>query len=286
MKILLTNDDGIYAPGLAAMERALRRLGDVYVVAPAKEQSGVSHSITFLTPLQAKKVYVGENHWGWTFAATPADCAKLGISEILPCKPDLVVSGINGGLNAGVNILYSGTVAAAVEGALCGVTGIAVSLEYNEHADFHRAADLAIGVIESIWSHAVSADPNMYETKLFNINIPVSALKKGVVEVRAVGMDVTPYWESYEKRIDPMNRSYYWLTGKPGRTNKQDSPNTITDWQTILHDFITVTPLQYDMTNRRQLEDMQQWNLAPKQDGGTEPDLPHTGPRIRTITQK
>ncbi len=281
MKILLTNDDGIYAPGLAALERALRRLGEVYVVAPAREQSGVSHSITFLTPLQVKKIYVNDHHWGWTVDGTPADCVKLGISEILPDKPDLVGSGINGGLNAGVNILYSGTVAAAVEGALYGITSVAVSLEYDENEPFHQAADLASGIIEKILASGQDA-----ETRLYNINIPVSALKKEPVEVRAVGMDVTPYWESFEKRTDPMKRFYYWLTGKPGRGNaKQHSSNAATDLQTILDGFVTVTPLQYDMTNWRQVEAMRQWELAPQREEKPGHEPPHTGPTIRMTSR-
>ncbi len=284
MKILLTNDDGIYAPGLAAMARALQRLGEVYVVAPAREQSGVSHSITFLTPLQVKKVYVDNNHWGWTVDGTPADCVKLGISEIVPDRPDLVVSGINGGLNAGVNILYSGTVAAAVEGALNGIASVAVSLEYDENEPFHRAANIAAGVIDGILTHSTG-------TKLYNINIPLSALKKEPVEVRAVGMDVTPYWESFEKRVDPMDRSYYWLTGKPDRKNAKHPSRAATDLQALLDGFVTVTPLQYDMTDWQQLEAMQQcalqrWELSPSREGKAGHEPPHTGPVIRTTSKE
>src|SRR3954469_8758269 len=120
MQILLTNDDGIYAPGLAAMERALQRMGNVNVVAPAVEQSGVGHSITFLSPLMAKEVFDGDRRRGWAVEGSPADCVKLAVSEF--CRePDLIVSGINGGLNLGINVLYSGTVAGATEGAVFGI---------------------------------------------------------------------------------------------------------------------------------------------------------------------
>ena len=115
--ILLTNDDGIHAPGLAALERELRQLGDVCVVAPAAEQSGVGHSITFLSPLICREVYEGDRRRGWAVEGSPADCVKIGVFEFCPQRPDLIVSGINGGLNAGINVLYSGTVAAAIEGA-------------------------------------------------------------------------------------------------------------------------------------------------------------------------
>ena len=129
MQILLTNDDGIYAPGLAALERELRQLGDVCVVAPATEQSGVGHSITFLSPLVVKELFDGDRRRGWAVEGSPADCVKIGVFEFCPRRPDLVVSGINGGLNAGINVLYSGTVAAAIEGAFFEITSMAVSLE-------------------------------------------------------------------------------------------------------------------------------------------------------------
>ena len=155
MLILLTNDDGIYAPGLAALEREFRHWGDVVVVAPATEQSGVGHAITYLTPLTVKEVFrdensTGERRWGWAVQGSPADCVKIGIHEFCPRPPDLILSGINSGLNAGINILYSGTVAAAIEGAFFGVTSVAVSLEFDEHARFDKAARLARQVMEQV----------------------------------------------------------------------------------------------------------------------------------------
>jgi 5'-nucleotidase len=277
MKILLTNDDGIYAPGLAAMEQALRRLGDVYVVAPSKEQSGVSHSITFLTPLMVKRVFVDNKPWGWTVDGSPADCVKLGVTEIIPDRPDLIVSGINGGLNAGINILYSGTVAAAVEGAFYGITSIAVSLQYDENEPFHRAADLAADVIEKI------LEKKDQETRLYNINIPLAALRKDKIETRIVEMDVAQYWESFERRTDPLGRSYYWLTGRPDpRQPKQTKPVEMTDITAISNGFISVTPLDYDMTNRSQLAAMQSWNLSPTSGDTDREKSEYTGPTIRT----
>jgi 5'-nucleotidase len=277
MKILLTNDDGIYAPGLAAMEHALRQLGEVYVVAPSKEQSGVSHSITFLTPLMLKKVFVDNRHWGWTVDGSPADCVKLGISEIVPDRPDLVVSGINGGLNAGINIIYSGTVAAAVEGVFYGITSIAVSLEYDENEPFHQAAEWAVDVIRKI------LEKKDREPRLYNINIPLSALRQNRAETRIVGMDVAQYWESFERRTDPLGRFYYWLTGRPdSRQPKPVKPVEMTDMTALIQGFIAVTPLNYDMTHQSQLAIMEQWDLNPenKKAGGDKPA--RTGPTIRT----
>ena len=127
MQILLTNDDGVYAPGIAALETELRRLGDVTIVAPATEQSGVGHAITFLTPLICHALYEGDRRRGWSVEGSPADCVKLGAFELCRQRPELIVSGINSGLNAGINVLYSGTVAAAIEGAFFGITSVAVS---------------------------------------------------------------------------------------------------------------------------------------------------------------
>jgi 5'-nucleotidase len=139
----------------AALAAQLRRLGEVYVAAPATEQSGVGHSITYLTPLIVKEMYHGERRWGWAVEGSPADCVKLGVTQLCPRPPDLVVSGINSGLNAGINVLYSGTVAAAIEGAFFGITSVAVSLEYgkiefDERAHCAKAARLAVEIIQRI----------------------------------------------------------------------------------------------------------------------------------------
>src|SRR5919197_6737119 len=154
MRILLTNDDGIYAPGLRALRHELLKLGSVTVVAPATEQSAAGHSVTLLNPLLVSEVYEddGKTFLGWAVEGRPADCVKLALLELLPDPPDLIVSGLNAGSNAGINVLYSGTVAAAIEGAFYHRTAIAVSLEYTKPKplDFPRAADLARRVIEQI----------------------------------------------------------------------------------------------------------------------------------------
>ncbi|MCL2710613.1 MAG: 5'/3'-nucleotidase SurE [Planctomycetaceae bacterium] len=276
MRILLTNDDGVYAPGLAAMERVLRRLGKVFVVAPLREQSGVAHSITFLTPLQARKVYVNDKHWAWTVDGSPADCVKLAVSTILPERPDLVVSGINGGLNAGSNILYSGTVAAAVEGAFNGITSIAVSLQYIENEPFQQAADLAEGVIRKILEQSSVAG------RIYNINIPLSALQTDVPEVKVVPMDAMQHWEMYECRTDPTGRSYYWLAGeRDPRQPKPKKPEQTTDLIALSQGHITLTPLNFDVTDKRSLKEMADWDLTPLPNETRTSESEHTGPRLR-----
>ena len=153
MLILLTNDDGVYAPGLRAMRAELKKLGQVVVVAPAAEQSAAGHSITLLTPLLVQEVLDADNQpMGWAVEGRPADCVKLALIELLPGPPDLIVSGLNAGSNAGINVLYSGTVAAAIEGAFFGITSIAISLEYKKppKLNFPKAAVLGRQMVEQI----------------------------------------------------------------------------------------------------------------------------------------
>jgi len=243
MLIMLTNDDGIFAPGLAALEKALRQLGDVQVVAPSTEQSGVGHAITFLTPLTAKEVFDGDRSRGWAVDGSPADAVKLGISEFCPRRPDLVVSGINSGLNAGINVLYSGTVAAAVEGAFFGITSIAVSLEWDEHADYGRAAEIGLDVIRGLLARQPA------KGSLFNINIPTRALR-GTPELRVVPMSVARYGEAFERRTDPRGRAYYWATNDPP---PPPSPHE-SDVTALAAGAVTLTPLDYDLTHRAAID--------------------------------
>ena len=251
MQILLTNDDGIYAPGLAAMERALAQLGDVTVVAPATEQSGVGHSITFLSPLMAKEVFDGERR-RWAVEGSPADCVKLAIGEFCPRRPDLVVSGINGGFNIGINVLYSGTVAGATEGALFGIRSVAVSLEYDERPQFDRAAELAVRLIEQFISQE---DPR--DQPLYNVNIPTVALERPT-EVRVVPMATARWPADFDERIDPKGRRYYWAMGTPPTAIGGE----LTDLEAIEQGFVTVTPLRIDRTEPNMLDQLQGWKLS------------------------
>jgi 5'-nucleotidase len=246
--ILLTNDDGIYAPGIAALERELRQIGDVLLCAPATEQSGVGHSITFLSPLVVKEVFEGDRRRGWAVEGSPADSVKIGIFEFCPRRPDIVVSGINGGLNAGINVLYSGTVAAAIEGAFFGITSVAVSLEYDEHARFDKAAKLARSIIEQIRSHQGTA------SHLYNINIPTAALETQP-ELHVVPMGVAQYGERYERRKDPRGRTYYWMAGDP----PSDLSGPETDLIALKKGHVTLTPLDFNLTNRTLLDPMASW---------------------------
>lgn len=246
MRILLTNDDGIHAPGLVALEQELRQLGELDVVAPATEQSGVGHSITFLSPLIAHEVFDGDRRRGWAVEGSPADSVKLGIFEFCQQRPDLIVSGINGGLNAGINVLYSGTVAAAIEGAFFGITSIAVSLEFDEHARYAEAAKLARQVIAKITSQQPTS-------RLYNLNIPTTGIDDP--KLRVVPMGVARYGEHFIKRTDPKGRPYYWATNDP--PPKDDG--TETDLTALSKGHVTLTPLDFDMTHHSALNEMRQW---------------------------
>jgi 5'-nucleotidase len=251
MRILLTNDDGVYAPGLHALRKELLKLGSVTVVAPAGEQSAVGHSITLLAPLLAQEV-LDENQQpiGWAVEGRPADCVKLALLELLPEPPDLVVSGLNAGSNAGINVLYSGTVAAAIEAAFFQHTSVAVSLEYTKvrPLNFPRAAELARQVIEQLLQQRPARGT------LFNVNIP--SLEKGPVRgIRVVPQNLAPYVETFDRRVDPRGRTYFW-TNPDFRC---PAPHPDTDVTALGESYITVTPLQFNLTDRALLEQMQTW---------------------------
>ena len=243
MHILLTNDDGIFAPGLQALHDELLRLGHVDVVAPSVEQSGVSHSITYLEPLLVQDVFRNGKLFGQGVRGSPADCVKLAMLQICNTPPDLVVSGINAGGNTGINVLYSGTVAGAIEGAFFGTTSVAVSLASCENPDYARAARLAVRLIEQLV--AGETRPGA----LWNMNLPES--KPGwPIGVKTLPMGLSRYREAMERRIDPRGRPYYWTMNAPQGEHKIE-PGT--DVEGAIDGYITLTPLHFDLTDRRRL---------------------------------
>jgi 5'-nucleotidase len=254
MRILLTNDDGIYAPGLRALRRELLPLGEVTVVAPATEQSAAGHSVTLLTPLLVTEVFEDQTFLGWAVEGRPADCVKLALLELLPDMPDVIISGMNAGSNAGINVLYSGTVAAAIEGAFFRKTSIALSLDYTKARplDFAKAASIGRVMIEQIL--AMPPAPG----SLFNVNIP--ALEMGPVQgVRVVQQGTAAYTEAFDRRIDPRGRTYFWT----GKDFICPNPHPDTDVEALAQRYVTITPLQFDLTHHAMLQQMQsrQWHL-------------------------
>jgi 5'-nucleotidase len=251
VRILLTNDDGILATGIRELRRVLERMGDVTMVAPASEQSAVGHSITLMNPLLVREVHEEGKPVGYAVEGKPADCVKLGLVQLLDKPPHLVVSGINAGSNAGINVLYSGTVAAAIEGAFFDVTSIAVSLTQPEDTHYAQAADIAGDVIEQILAQRPRAG------ELFNINIP--DLSKGPPRgIRVARQALTCYRESYEARRDPRGRLYYWLLADPLMADG----DLDADMTALSHHYVTVTPLHFDLTDRDRLARMKSWDWS------------------------
>ena len=252
MRILLTNDDGIYAPGLRALRLELQKIGTVEVIAPATEQSATGHSVTLNNPIVVQEIYDEKMaRIGWAVEGRPADCVKLALRELLGYRPDLIVSGLNAGSNAGINVLYSGTVAAAIEGAFFGITSIACSLEYTKPRplDFNTGAGLARQIVEQIINKKPAPGA------LFNVNIP--SLEIGpVLGVRVAPQNTSTYEECFDKRTDPRGRTYFWL----GADFTCPNPTPETDTAALRDRFITVTPLQFNLTEHTQLEEMYSWN--------------------------
>lgn len=247
MQILLTNDDGIHAPGIRSLQKALTDLGDVEVVAPLSEQSGVGLSITYLHPLMVHQEFEGEKHWGWAVAGSPADCVKLGILEFCPQPPDLIVSGINSGSNVGINVLYSGTVAGAIEGAFAGIPSIAIStassFSNDIKPDYDLCATQSIPIIKKLMHESTGTGG------LWNVNFPET--KPGWPRgVKMVSLGVKRHIDVMEKRIDPRGRPYYWSGLDPITNHQVESGSDIYE---LSEGFVTVTPLNYDLTDHKQL---------------------------------
>jgi 5'-nucleotidase len=237
MRFLLTNDDGIYAKGLSALYDELSREADCLIVAPEIEQSAVGHAITISRPLMVRRATKNGKFLGYAVYGTPADCVKIGIKELAEKPVDMVVSGINRGSNAGINVLYSGTVSAATEAAIMGVPSLAISLDTHKEADFTYAAKFARKMTRLILS-----SPELKGSAI-NVNIPClpAGQIKGVVVVRQGKSNII---ETFEKRVDPRENTYYWISGDSVSGGEAKD----TDVAALASGFITITPIQYDLT--------------------------------------
>ncbi len=238
MKILLTNDDGIYAPGLNALYEEMKHIGEILIVAPDSEKSAVGHAITLSDPLRVVEYYKNGNFFGYAVRGTPADCVKLAYWAILKQqKPDLVVSGINLGSNTGVNIIYSGTVSAATEGSMIGVPSFAISLATFTNPDFRVAARFARKIAPII------AQTNLPPGIALNINVPPIPEEeiKGVVVTR---QGKALFREEFDVRLDPHGKKYYWLTGDKENIENDEQ----VDDRAIINQKISITPIHYDLT--------------------------------------
>jgi 5'-nucleotidase len=259
VRILLTNDDGIHSDGLTKLEEALRELGDVYVVAPASEMSGASHSLTLSRPLRIRRI--DERHW--TVDGTPTDCVTLALNQILgPDElPDICCSGINYGANLGDDASYSGTVAGALEATILGVPGLAFSLVARENFDFTQAARFAVTAARKVLTDGLP------EGTLLNINIPPGEL----AGVRVTRQGIKKARPIITEHIDPRGKAYYWIGEEYYGTSAEDG----TDYAAVEAGCVSVTPMRSDMTNHSALDALDLWNrMGAEAVEGREEDQP------------
>jgi 5'-nucleotidase len=244
VRILITNDDGIHAEGIKALENALLEVGDVFVVAPESEMSGASHSLTLARPLRIRQI--DERHW--TVDGTPTDCVTLALNRILPVeqRPHICASGINHGANLGDDATYSGTVAGALESTILSVPGIAFSLAVSRNQDFTESAKIARQITEK------AIREGLPDGTLLNVNVPkgeprgIRITKQGFKDARPVVSEHT----------DPRGKLYYWIGEERNGFHAEGG----TDFEAIDEGFVSVTPMRSDLTNHRAIEVLQNWN--------------------------
>jgi 5'-nucleotidase len=240
MIILLSNDDGVQSEGLTALEESLRQVAEIYTVAPDRAQSSMSHALTLHRPLRVHELAPRR----LSVDGTPVDCVKLALTGLLPVRPDLVVSGINKGPNLGDDIIYSGTVSAAIEGALLGIPAIAVSLVTFENFDFRAAAEFTATLVARIQAGGIPADT------LLNVNVP-AVPKEQLKGWKLTRMGKRHYSENIVERVDPRGGKYYWIGGDDLGFAHDEG----TDCMAVHEGYISVTPLQVDLTNYKLLQD-------------------------------
>lgn len=255
--ILISNDDGINADGIIALAKEIKKFANVVVVAPYTQQSAVGHSITMSNPIRIRKIYLGNQFFGFGVEGTPADSVKMAVhtlmhnKEICPSgKIDLLISGINQGSNAAINIIYSGTVSAATEGTILGLPSFAISLTSYTYRDFSVAAKFASILAKYVLKNGLK------KGTLLNVNIPAISEKK-IKGIKITKQGKSNWDDTYEEREDPSNRKYYWLTGK---MNVIDKTNDF-DVKAIEKGYISITPIHYDLTDYSMLNEIKNWNI-------------------------
>ena len=244
---MLTNDDGIYAKGLSSLYEEISQEAECLIVAPEIEQSAVGHAITISRPLMVRRATKNGSFLGYAVLGTPADCVKIGIKELAEKPVDLVVSGINRGSNAGINVIYSGTVSAATEALILGIPAIAISLDTHKEADFTYAAKFARKMVQLIMNNPI------IQSSAINVNIPCIPAEqiKGLCVVRQGKSNII---ETFEKRVDPRENTYYWISA--GCASASDAKDT--DVAALAAGYITITPLQYDLTRYDLMDTLQE----------------------------
>ncbi|MEK9135582.1 MAG: 5'/3'-nucleotidase SurE [Bacteroidota bacterium] len=251
LHILISNDDGIDAPGIYALAQEIKRIADVTVIAPDKQQSAVGHAITMNYPLRAVPFQKNGEFFGYAVEGTPADAVKLGVRSLMKTKPDMILSGINHGSNTAINIIYSGTVSAATEGTILGIPSIAISLTTYGEPDFSYAARFARRLALMV------AEKGLPEGTLLNVNVP-HIPEHEIAGVLVTRQGKSTWDDTFDVRRDPANREYFWLTGK---MNVVDSDLDV-DQIAIQKKYVSVTPIHYDLTDRELLNRMKSWDIG------------------------
>ncbi len=249
--ILITNDDGYFAPGIMKLTEIMREIGDVTVVAPEDPMSGSGHAITVRTPLRLRKIGEEKGLERWSCNGTPVDCVKLGEQIVLKKKPDLVVSGINHGSNAAVNIVYSGTMAAVLESSISGNPSIGFSLcDYDHSADFSHVDQYVKKIALQVLEHGLPS------RTCLNVNIPAMN-GKPINGIKLCQQADARWVEEYDERKDPANRDYYWLKGRFELLDRREE----TDEQALMQNYVSVVPVHHDFTARHAFEHLGKYDL-------------------------
>ena len=247
LKILVTNDDGIYSEGIIILAKALQEIGEVFIVAPDREKSAIAHSLTLHRPLRVEKIKRNV----YSVDGTPADCVHLGVNAILPERPQLIVSGINKGGNLGDDITYSGTVSAAFEGTLLAIPSFAISLVSRSHFKFRTAALFAVKVAKHILKKGLPKDT------LLNINVPNLDEKK----IKSYRITQQGRWvhngNAVIEKLDPRGKKYYWIGEGPLVFDQRGD----TDFEAVTNSYISITPLHLDLTNYSSIRELKKWKL-------------------------
>ncbi|GAB5565589.1 MAG: 5'/3'-nucleotidase SurE [Winogradskyella sp.] len=249
--ILITNDDGITAPGIRTLIAVMKTIGDVIVVAPDSPQSGMGHAITVNATLHLDKVKIEGDDTEYSCSGTPADCVKLAVREILKKKPDICVSGINHGSNSSINVIYSGTMSAALEAGIEGIPAIGFSLlDYNWNANFEHCKSYVKTITEQVLEHGLP------DGVVLNVNLP-NVSKAEIKGIKICRQARANWVEEFDKRTNPMGREYYWLAGKfVNEDNGED-----TDEWALANNYVSVVPVQFDLTAHHTIQQLNTWNL-------------------------
>lgn len=249
--ILVSNDDGVYAKGLKSLIEIAKDLGDVVVVAPEKGESGMSHAITINNPIRIKTIEESEGLKIYSTNGTPVDCIKMALNQILPKRPDFLVSGINHGSNASISVIYSGTMGAAIEGCFNQIPSIGLSLlNHSPDADFSAAKFFGKKILQNFLTQKLPDDTCL------NVNFP-DVSEKEIKGIKVCRMAKGVWKEEYDKRTDPHKREYFWLTGN--FNNFEPEAKDTDEWY-LAQNYITMVPIQVDLTSYKSMNEFKNWN--------------------------